>query len=70
MFAGESKATSRWGTTEGAPRHDAARGVGERVNNNLLERCLNRTNELSYDQALMSMAESMINPLTNYTAIG
>ena len=71
-FAGDSKATSRGGTTEGAPRNDAASGVGEWVNNDLLERCVNRTQsgELSYDQALMSMAESMINLLTNCTAIG
>ena len=41
----------------------------ETINNNLLERCLNITDELSYDLALMSMGESMINLLTNYTAI-
>lgn len=41
-----------------------------RRNNNLLERCLNRTDELSYDQTLMSMDESLINLLTNYIVIG
>ena len=70
MFAGDSKATSRGGTTEGAPRNYAACGVGGWVNNNLLERCLNRTDELSHDQASMSMSGSMINLLTNYTAVG
>ena len=59
------------GTTEGAPRNDAARGVGGWVNNNLA-RTLSEsgTDELLYDQALMSMSVSMINLLTNYTAIG
>ena len=44
--------------------------MGEWVNNSLLERCLNITDELSYDQALMSMGESKINLLTYYMAIG
>ena len=50
MFAGDRKATSRGGTTERAPQNDAACGVGGWANNNLLECCLNRTDELSYDQ--------------------
>ena len=38
----------------------------------ILERCLNRTDELSYDQVLIPMSELMINLLyfINYTVIG